>query len=107
MSNNKAEAYSLLLGTSILKRLNIQSPIIMGDSAILIAAMATGGEFKQIALNNLKTQITDNISNIRGATFKHVLRANNTEADCQANSATSRSIGQVRENENIYDKPIP
>lgn len=82
MTNNKAEAYNILLGTSILKRLNIQNPIIMGDSTILIAAMATGGEFKQIALNNLKTRIMDNISDMRGATFKHVLRANNTEADC-------------------------
>ena len=107
MSNNKDEAYSLLLGTTILKKMSIQSPIILGDSAILIAAMATRGEFKKTALSNLKLRIMDNISNLGDATFKHVMRENNSEADYYANRETSRPTGQVRENENTYDKPIP
>eukprot|EP00253_Pinus_taeda_P015965 PITA_15965 len=67
----------------------------------------SGGDFKQIALNNIKNRILDNIREITGATFKHVLRANNSEADDQASKATSRLVGQFRENEATYDKPIP
>jgi len=38
--NNKAEAYSLLLGLRIFKKRAIQDLIIMGDSTIIIEAMA-------------------------------------------------------------------
>lgn len=107
MSNNRAEAYSLLLGTSILKRLGLQNPLIMGDSAIIIAAIVSGRDFKQTALNNIKTRIIDNIRDINGATLKHVLRSSNKEADEQANKAASRPVGQVRENDSFYDKAIP
>jgi len=81
MSNNRAEAYSLLLGTSILKNLGLQNPLIIGDSAIIIAAMVSGKDFKQDALNNIKARINDNIRDLIGATFKHVLRSSNREAD--------------------------
>lgn len=107
MSNNMAEAYNLLLGTSILKQMGVQNPIILGDSAIVIVAMATGGEFKKAALSNIKLRIMDNIGHTGDTTFKHVLRDNNTEADSFANRATNRPIGQVRENDTTYDKPIP
>ena len=107
MSNNRAEAYSLLLGTSILKRIGLQNPLIMGDSAIIIAAMVSGRDFKQTALNNIKTRIIDNLRDIEGTTFKHVLRSTNKEADEQANKVASRPVGQVRENDSSYDKAIP
>jgi len=90
MSTNRAEAYSLLLGTSIVKKPGLQNPLIMGDSAIIIAAMVSGRDFKQTTLNNIKSRIMDNIREINGVTFKHVLRSSNTEADDQANKATSR-----------------
>eukprot|EP00253_Pinus_taeda_P017560 PITA_17560 len=107
MSNNKAEAYNLLLGTSILRRLGLQHPLIIGDSAIIIAAMTSGKDFNQIALNSIKSRIIDNLKDIEGATFKHVLRSSNKEADEQANKAVSRQIGQVKENEDTYERAIP
>jgi len=107
MSNNMAEAYSLFLGTSIMKQMQIQNPIIMGDSAIVIAAVATGGEFKKYALSNIKLQIMDNLIHLGDTTFKHVLRTNNMEADSFANRVVNRTIGQVRENDHIYVKSIP
>jgi len=107
MSNNKAEAYSLLLGTSILRRLGLQHPIIIGDSAIIIAAMTSGKDFNQIALNSIKSRIIDNLKDIEGATFKHVLRSSNKEADEQANKAVSRPVGQAKENEYTYERAIP
>lgn len=107
MTNNKAEAYSLLLGTSIARKLGLQILLIMGDSAIIIAAMTSGKDFKQMALNSIKSRIMENIRKLSGVTFKHVLRGNNTEADEQANKATSRQTGQVRENDAVYEKDIP
>lgn len=107
MSNNRAEAYSFLLGTSILKRLGLQNLLIMGDSAIIIAAMVSGRDFKQTTLNNVKTRITENLRDLNGATLKHVLRRSNKEADDQANKAASRTVGQVKENDSLYDKAIP
>eukprot|EP00253_Pinus_taeda_P032878 PITA_32878 len=81
MSNNKAEAYSLLLGTSIAKNLGIQNLLVMGDSAIIIAAMNSGNDFKQIALNRIKGRIMDQVRCFNKVTFKHILRGNNVEAD--------------------------
>lgn len=92
MSNNMAEAYSLLLGTSIMKQMQAQNPIILGDSAIVIAALATGGEFKKTALSNIEQRIMNNISLMGDITFKQVLRDNNIEADSFANKETNRSI---------------
>eukprot|EP00253_Pinus_taeda_P013290 PITA_13290 len=107
MSNNKAEAYSLLLGTSIAKNLDIQNLLVLGDSAIIIAAMNSGNDFKQIALNRIKGRIMDQIRCFNKVTFKHILRGNNVEADEQANNAAGRPTGQVRENDKFYGKDIP
>jgi len=106
-SNNAAEAYSLLLGTSILNRLGIRNAIILGDSAIVIAAMVTGTDFIKEGLNNIKTRIHDNLRHMGDSTFKHILRENNSEADSLATKAVSRQQGQIRENERIYEKAIP
>jgi len=107
MTNNKAEAYSLLLGTSIARKLGLQNLLILGDSAIIIASMSSGKEFMQTALNRIKGRIMENIRSISEVTFKHVLRGNNTEADEQANNATGRQTGQVKENDQVYEKVIP
>jgi ribonuclease HI len=107
MSNNLAEAYSLYLGTLILNRLRIKNPIIVGDSAIVVAAMVARIEFKKEALNNVKLRIEDNVKEMGDTTFKHVLRDNNTEADHYATKASNRQIDQVKENDIIYEKPVP
>lgn len=101
-----AEAYNLFLGTTILKQMRIHNPMILGDSTIVIATMASGGELKKVALNNLKLRIMDNIRHLGDTTFKHVLRDNNTEADSFATRATNRPTGQARENDTTYDNPI-
>lgn len=84
MSNNLAKAYILLLGTFILKRMRIKNPIIVGDSAIVIAAMVEGTNFKKENLNNVKFRIETNLKELGRTTFKHVLRDNNSEADHHA-----------------------
>eukprot|EP00253_Pinus_taeda_P024025 PITA_24025 len=76
-SNNAAEAYSLLLGTTILSRRGLRNAIILGDSAIIISTMITGKEFIKEGLNNIRTRIIDNLRNMGEITFMHVLRENN------------------------------
>lgn len=39
--------------------------------------------------------------------FKNVLRTQNKEADSLANKAVDRGAGMVKENQNIYEEPIP
>jgi len=107
MANNLAEAYSLYLGTQILKRLRIKNLIIVGDSAIVIAAMVKGTNFKKETLNNIKTRIEATLIKIGNVTFKNVLRDNNTKADTHASQASSRPTGQVKENDHCYEKYIP
>lgn len=87
--------------------MQVQNPIILGDSEIVIDALATGGEFKKKAFSNIKLRIMNNISHMGDTSFKHVLRDNNCEADSLANRAVNRLIGQFRENDNTYDNPIP
>jgi len=105
MTNNMAEAYILLLGICIMKKLQVKNPIIIGDSAIVIAAMASGGEFKKQALNSIKHRIKDNSTQLGDILYKHVMRNNNSKADSLANRAVNRTTRQ--ENEQIYDKSIP
>eukprot|EP00253_Pinus_taeda_P026343 PITA_26343 len=107
MSNNKAEAYNLPLGTSISRKLGLQNLFILGDSAIIIASMSSGKEFRQTALNRIRGRIIENTRTIREVTFKHILRGNNSEADEQANNAIGRQTGQVKENEKVYEEAIP
>lgn len=59
-SNNAAEAYSLLLGTTILSNLGLKNPIIIGDSAIIISAMVNDKDFNREGLNNIRKRITEN-----------------------------------------------
>lgn len=107
MTNNMAEAYSLLLGTCILKNLQAKNLVIIGDSTIMIATMESGGDFKNQALNRIKHRVGDNSKQLGIIQFKHVMRNHNTKANSLANSAVTRPIGQVRENNNTYDKSIP
>lgn len=100
MKNNMAEAYNLLLGTCILKNLQAKNPVIIGDSAIMIAAMESGGNFKNQALNRIKHRIGDNSKQLGIIQFKHVMRNYNTKADSLANSVVIKPIGQVHENNN-------
>lgn len=100
MSNTRAEAYSLLLGTKILIKKGIKDPIIIGDSTIIIATMETGKEFKSSAMNI-------NTKNMGKIVYKHVLRTQNKDEDIIANKAVERQVGTVKENNKIYEENIP
>eukprot|EP00253_Pinus_taeda_P007860 PITA_07860 len=106
-SNNAAEAYSLLLGSTILSKKGLKNAIILGDSAIIISSMNTGKKFIKEGLNNTRARIIDNLRDMGEISFMHVLRDHNVEADFLANEAVKRKQGQVREDDRTYDRAIP
>eukprot|EP00253_Pinus_taeda_P009881 PITA_09881 len=106
-SNNAAEAYSLLLGSTILSKKGLKNAIIIGDLAIIISSMNTGKKFIKEGLNNTRARIMDNLRDMGETSFMHVLREHNVEADFLANKAVKRKQGQVREDDKTYDKAIP
>eukprot|EP00253_Pinus_taeda_P008659 PITA_08659 len=106
-SNNAAEAYSLLLGSTILSKKGLKNAIILGDSAIIISSMNTGKKFIKEGLNNTRARIIDNLRDMGEISFMHVLRDHNVEADFLANEAVKRKQGQLREDDRTYDRAIP
>lgn len=86
-TNNKAEAYNLLLGSRIIKKRAIQVPIIMGDSTIIIEVMARNKNPTNSAMNRIYKWIRANLVNAGNITFRHILREHNKIADNYANKA--------------------
>lgn len=95
------------MGTSILTKFQAKDPIIISDSAIIMVAMEVERDLKNQALNKIKQRIKDNVNLLGNVVYKHVLRAHNQAADALANKAVDRGVGTARENQDVYDKPIP
>lgn len=106
-TNNKAEAYNLLMGSRIIKKRAIKDPLIMGDSTVIIEAMASKKSPSNSAMNRIYKRIRKNLDNAGKVTFKHILREHNKIVDKYANKATNRSEGDIRENKELYYKSIP
>jgi len=73
VSNNKAEAYNLLMRTRIIKKRAIQDPIIIGDSAIIIEAMARHKNPSNEFMNRISGRIRKNLEGSGDVIFRHVL----------------------------------
>jgi len=87
ISNNKAETYSLFMGTKIIKKRGIQNPIILGDSAIIIQAMIQTKSPSNEFMSRIIKRIRRNLEDSGSVTFKHILRLHNQQADFHANQA--------------------
>jgi len=107
MTNNRAEAYNLLLGTRLLNKNAIKDPIIIGDSAIIIAALDAKRDFKSIAINKIYQRIRTSFESLGNITLKHVLRKQNKDADSHANKEIDSPVGTVKENNEVYEESIP
>ena len=77
ISNNKAEAYNLLMGTRIIKEREIQNLIIIGDSAIIIEAIARNKNPSNEFMNKILKRIRKNLEGFGNVIFRHVLRIHN------------------------------
>ena len=107
MTNNRAEAYIILLSTRLLNKNAIKDPIIIGDSAIIIAALDAKRDFKSIAFNKIYQRIKKSFETLGKITIKHVLRNQNKDVDIHANKAIDRPIGIIKENNEVYEESIP
>lgn len=85
ISNNKVEAYNLLMGTRMIKKRGIQNPIILGDSTIIIEAMVRNKNPSNEFMSRIIERIRRNLEGSGNVTFKHVLRIHNHQADHHAN----------------------
>ena len=85
MSNNKVEAYGLLLGLKILRDKKISNTIIFGDSSIIIQAMVSGNLPKNVALSQILHRSKHLERQIGGIDYYYILRIKNKQADSQAN----------------------
>ena len=55
MSNNKAEAYALMQGLQLIKKLKIKNVLVFRDSSIVIQMMLNASMTPNITLNKLIT----------------------------------------------------
>jgi len=107
MTNNRAEADNLLLGTRLLNKNAINEPIIIGDSAIIIATLDAKRDFKSIAINKIYQRIRTSFESLGNITIKHVLRNKNKDVDSHANKAIDRPVGIFKENNEVDEESIP
>lgn len=107
ISNNKADAYNLLMGTRIIKQREIQNPIIIGDSTIIIEAMARNKNPSNESMNRIFRRVRKNLEDFGDVIFRHVLRIHNQQANYFENQAVKKNEGHVRENQEEYQNSIP
>ena len=88
-SNNRVEAYGLLMGTKILKNKDIKDPIIMGDSTIIIEAMINKRTPPNGAMSETQNKIRQNLVDLENVTIKHILQENNRTYDHHENVAVA------------------
>ena len=87
-SSIQVEALALFQGLKMLKVLNIREANVIGDSQVIINTMVTHSKPTDLRLARLIYRITDVGDSFQNLNFYHVLRANNKEADIEANKAS-------------------
>ena len=90
ISNNKAETYNLLMGTRIIKKREIQNPLIIGDSTIIIEAMTRNKNPRNEFMNRILRRIKMNLDGSSDVIYRHVLRIHNQQVEYFANQATKK-----------------
>ena len=107
MTNNKAEAYGLLLGLKILREKKIKEVIVFGNLSIIIKAMASNSLPKIVGLNQILSRAQKIANQIGNIEFFHILRKNNKMADEQAKMGAQWNGGQAQIGEIISQIHIP
>ena len=106
-SSIQAEALALFQGLKMLKVLNIREVNVIGDSQVIINTMVTRSKPKDLRLATLIHRISELGDSFQNLNFYHVLRANNKEADTEANKAALLTVGALlRGGQEIWE-PIP
>ena len=106
-SSIQAEALALFQELKILKVLNIREANIIGDSQVIIITMVTHSKPMDLRLARLIHRIADLGDSFHNLNLYHVLRANNKEADTEANRATLLTVDALLRGEQEIWEPIP
>ena len=94
-SNNMTEALALWQGLRIAKEMGISKLNVIGDSIIIICALAENLMPNNMALRHLIQKIVVQTSSSKKINFYHVLRENNSNVDYEANKGTSLCHGEL------------
>ena len=89
------EALALWQGMRIAKEMRISELTIIGDSRIVIYALAEKLMPNNMALRHLIHKIVAQTSSFKKIDFYHVLRENNSNVDHEANKGTSLCHGEL------------
>lgn len=65
------------MGTIIIQKISIQDPIIIGDSAIIIEAMARDKNPNNEFINRVYRRSMKNLEGSGDVIFRHILRTHN------------------------------
>jgi ribonuclease HI len=107
-TNNQTEALALWQGLLQLERNGITDVLIFGDSQILIKALISSVDIKDMKLKQLLSRIKRRLTNFRKVEFYHILRSNNKEADQAANQAVTLRKGELLLNKEVSSwVPLP
>ena len=86
------------MGTRIIRKREIQNPIIIGDSTIIIEAMARNKNPSNEHMNRIFRRIRKNLEGSSDVIYRHVLRIHNQQADYFVNQAVKKNEGLGCEN---------
>ena len=106
-TNNMAKALALSQGLRIAKALGISELIVIGDSRVVIRALAEKIMPTHMALRHIILKLVAQASLFKKIDFYHVLRENNTYADLEANKGTSLGPGELIVNDKGSFFPPP
>ena len=102
-----AEALALWQGLRIAKEMGFSKLTVIGDSRIVICALAENLMPNNMALRHLIHKIMVQSSSFKKIDFYHVLRENNSNANIEANKGTSLSHGELILNNQGFFCPPP
>ena len=95
-TNNIAEALALWQGLQIAKTRGINEIIVLGDSRIIIQALAENTLPSQMHLRQMIRKIQALVSSFRKIEFFHILRKFNNKADRGTNIGSALGYGILK-----------
>jgi len=106
-TNNTTEALTLWQGLNQALRLNVQDLVVIGDSRLIIQALATHRLPNQLKLWHILGKIKLLLKSFHSGQLFNILRDLNGESDQAPNLATPLSKGSLFLNEIENFSPIP
>ena len=106
-TNNMSEALALWQGLRITKDLGTTELIVIGDSRVVICALAENLFPTQLGMRHILYKIMTQASLFSKIDFYHVLQENNPHADLEANKGAALSPAELILNSNVSYCPPP